>query len=174
MRKRVERYCFIYGCVASVGALVWYLAALAGRAGLPGNVWAVESIAAVFAITMVITFQRRPVRDPWLPVLRITPERIRMAKFFLAVVTANFVVCTLVAFAWENWVGAERALSMVLTSLMLLYAVYIAMHWAFRPQNLFPGGFLTFISNPLLYPFLRARRRPRQLRRSDRTERHDQ
>lgn len=167
----MERYFFIYGCIASVGALVWYLAALAGRAALPENVWAVKSIAVIFAITMVITFQRRPLRDPWVPVLRITPERVRGAKFFLAVVAANFGVCTLVAFAWGNRVGAERALSMVLTSLMLLYSVYIAIHWAFRPQNLFPSGFLTFISNPLLYPFIRSRRRRRPLPRSDRGER---
>lgn len=168
MRKLVERYCFIYGCVASVGALVWYLAALAGRVGLPESVWVVESIVVVFAITMVLTFQRRPLRDPWVPVLRITLERIRIAKVFLAVVAANFGVCTLVAFAWGNRVGAERALSMVLTSLVLLYSIYIAIHWAFRPQNLFPSGFLTFISNPLLYPFIRSRRRPRRLPRSDR------
>ena len=168
MRKLVEWYCFIYGCIASVGALVWYLAALARRAGLPENVWVVESMVVIFAITMVITFQRRPLRDPWVPVLRITPERIRIAKFCLAVAAANFGVCTLLAFAFGNRVGAERGLSMVLTSLMLLYSVYIVIHWAFRPQNLFPSGFLAFISNPLLYFFIRPRRR--QLPPSDRRE----
>lgn len=171
MRKLIERCCFVYACVASVGALVWYLAALAGHAGLPENVWVVESIVVVFAITMVITFQRRPLRDPWVPAVRITPERIRIAKVLLAVVAANFGLCTIVAFAWGNRVGVDKALSMVLTSMMLLYSVYIAIHWAFRPQNLFVSGFLTFISNPLLYPFIRPRRRPRQHPRSDRGDR---
>jgi len=54
MRTLVERYCFIYGCVASVGAMVWYLTALAGYAELPQNVWVVESLALIHASTMVI------------------------------------------------------------------------------------------------------------------------
>jgi hypothetical protein len=43
---------------------------------------------------------------------------------------------------------AEWALSPFLASATLLSGVYIALHWAFRPENLFPRAFLTFAGNP--------------------------
>ena len=89
MRTLVERYCFIYGCVASVGAMFWYLTALAGYAELPQSVWVAESLVLIHGITMVITFHRRPNRSPWAPVLQVTPKRIRIARVVLGAAAAN-------------------------------------------------------------------------------------
>jgi hypothetical protein len=163
MRTLVERYCFIYGCVASAGALVWYLAALAGRAELPDSVWVAEGLALIHGITMVITFHRRPYRSPWAPVLQITPKRIRTAKVVLGTAAANFLFCLVLAIS-EHRTVSERALSMLLASIMLLNTVYVAIHWAFRPQNVFPRQFLDFMSSPLLYFFLRQRLEHEHLR----------
>jgi len=166
MTKLVAGSCFAYGCVASAGALVWYLAALAGNAELPKSVWVAEGFLVVHVIVMIITFPRGPRRRPWEPVLQMTNERIRAAKVALGIVTVNFVFCVAVV-AWENRGASERALLMVLTSFALLNMVYIAIHWAFRPENLFPDQFLAFISHPMVYLFFRPRR-PRQLPRSER------
>ena len=163
MRTLVERYCFAYGCVASVGAMVWYLTALAGYTELPQNVWIVESLALIHAITMVITFHRRPYRSPWAPVLQVTPQRIRIAKVVLGAVAANFLFCLILAIS-EHRTVSERALSMLLASMALLNTVYIAIHWAFRPQNVFPRQFLDFMSSPLLYFFFRRRMEHEHLR----------
>jgi hypothetical protein len=166
MRKLVERYCFIYGCVASAGAIVWYVTALVGRAELPQSVWVAESFVVIHAITMVITFYRRTHRSPWAPVLRVTPKRIRIAKVILGAVAANFLFCLVLAI-WERRTVSETALSMLLASMTLLSTVYIAIHWAFRPETLFRSQFVVFIPNPFVYLFFRPRP-PRQLPRSER------
>jgi hypothetical protein len=163
MRTLVERFCFIYGCVASAGALVWYLAALAGYAELPQSVWVAEGLALIHVITMVVTFHQRPYRSPWAPVLQVTPKRIRAAKIVLSAVAANFLFCLVLATS-EHRAVSESALSMLLASMALLNTVYIAIHWAFRPRNVFPRQFLDFMSSPLLYFFFRRRLEHEHLR----------
>ena len=108
MRTLVERYCFVYGCVASAGALVWYLAALAGNAELPDSLWVAEGLFAIHAITMVVTFHKRPYRSPWAPVLQVTPKRIRIAKVVLGAAAGNFLFCLVLAIS-EHRTVSERA-----------------------------------------------------------------
>jgi|SRR5882724_1790545 len=157
--KQIAQSCFIYGSLAFAGALIWYLAALTGHAVLPQkSVWVLESLLIVHAIVMVITFYRRPSRVLWAPVLPITAKRLRAAKILLITAAANFVF-SVVLVAWERRRASERALSMVLTSFALLNATYIAIHWAFRPENIFTAPFLAFISNPILYVLSRLRLR---------------
>jgi hypothetical protein len=153
MGKVAAQSCFVYGCTASLGALVWYFASLAGYRILPQSVWVFAVFFSIHGIAMVITFYRRP-WNPWKPVLKVTPERIRIAKLLLALVAANFLFPLAVVVSEHGGVS-ERALSMALTSLVLLNTVYIAIHWAIRPENLFPSWFLSFISNPLLYLLVR-------------------
>jgi len=143
---------------------------LAGYAELPQSVWVAESLAAIHGIAMVITFHQRPYRSPWAPVLQVTTKRIRIAKVVLAAVAANFLFCLVLAIS-EHRAVSESVLFRLLASMVLLNTVYVAIHWAFRPQNVFARQFLDFMSSPLLYFFFRRRlehehlRLERQLRR---------
>jgi hypothetical protein len=156
--KQVALFCFLYGCLASAGAFGWYWLALTGHATLPQNAWMFEVPFLAHVAVMVATFQRLPSRKIFKPVLKVTPARIRGAQLLLLVSAANFGLCAARVF-WESAASSERTLSMVVTSLVLLNTVYVAIHWALRPENLFPGGFLAFMRNPLVYLFFRSPRR---------------
>ena len=89
--------------------------------------------------------------------LRVTDGRVRMGRILVALSTLNFLLCLgtfLVAAAQANTALENKAVSLVLTSFLLQNTIYIAVHWALRPENLFPGSFLRAISNPLglLFP----------------------
>lgn len=151
MKRFIEAGCFIFGCVASVAALFWYFAVLAGHLSFPNNGPLMWSIVVIFATAAILTFQKRPMRDPWKPVLAITPERIRISRVLLGVTASNFGLSSLLTFIERGRPEVLKCLAMSLTSLLLFYCVYIAVHWAFRPQSLFAPAILDFFSNPLLY-----------------------
>lgn len=157
MRSMI-RFCgFWYGCLGTVGALAWYVSAILGRAALPSSVWIVESVFGVHAVAMIFTFQRTPVRRPWDPMFPVTPTRIRMARLLLGLFAANFACCLgLFAFAVtrRNLPLGNRAVPLIVTSFLLLNTVYVALHWSFRPRNLFSSSLLRAVSNPLgLFPW---------------------
>ena len=151
--RGVIRFCgFWYGCLGMIGALAWYIAAILGCAILPRNVWIVESLFGIHGVVMIFTFQRSPVRRPWHPMLSVTPIRIRMARLLLGVVATNFSFCLglfLFAALRRDLALANRAVPLIVTSFLLLNTIYIAIHWAFRPKNLFSPSWLRIISNPL-------------------------
>jgi hypothetical protein len=153
MRNFIEKLCFFYGCLASAGSLVWYLATWAGYEGLPQSVLIVETVAIIYGIVMVITFSKS---WAWEAVLQVTRRRIAIGKILLIVALLNFLFCTGLI-VWENRAVSSRTLSMGLSSFALLNTVYIAIHWALRPENLFPGRFLLFISNPLVFILFHSR-----------------
>jgi hypothetical protein len=154
--RRIAWCCFAYGCLASLGALIWYVYALIGSATLPRSVWTAEIFLILHGMVMVVTLYKRPSRALWAPVLRLSPERIRSSRFVLLVGAANFLFCSSLV-AYEGRHTSERVLSMVLTSFVLLNTTYIAIHWAFRPENIFSKRFLAFISNPVVYLFFRPK-----------------
>jgi hypothetical protein len=143
---------FIYGCVGSIAALVWLSIALAPVEVHRPSIWIIESLFIIHGCSLVLTFHRNPGAVMWQAVLRITPKRLKTAKFVLAVSAANVLVWLITVFvsALQNektW--AEWALSPFLASCGLLSTIYLAVHWGFRPENLFPRGFLAFAGNPL-------------------------
>lgn len=158
LMKRIAQYCLIYGCVASAGALLWYGASILGYVAWPEGPWVVVSVFIVHGLVMVITFHRDPSRRLWDPVIRITPQRVCAAKVILALAAANFLFCTMLA-QWEKGSLSLRTLTMAFSSFALLNASYVAIHWALRPENLFPNQLLALISNPIGYVFFRRPRR---------------
>jgi hypothetical protein len=44
-----------------------------------------------------------------------------------------------------------QAAGLTMASLGMSSSLYIALHWAFRPENLFSKSFIDFASNPLGY-----------------------
>jgi hypothetical protein len=152
MRNLIRLYGFWYGCVGTLCALVWYILAIQGRASIPDNVWIVEAVFALHASAAIATFHRTPTRPAWQPVLAVTPGRIRLAKIVFGFSIVNFLVCLgvyIVAEVRANMALGNEGVALSLTSFLLLNTIYIGIHWAFRPENLFSSSFLRAISNPL-------------------------
>ena len=160
IRRFLELACFSFACVASLGSLCWYLITISGHIINPHSTPLVWLVVGLFACAMCITFKRRPLRDPWMPVLSVTAKRVRASQVLLIVIAANFVAWTLAIFIARTR-SSTRMLVADLASLVLLYAVYMSAHWAFRPQNLFASRILDFFSNPLFYMLNTDRRRNR-------------
>jgi len=155
--KRVAQIGFIYGCITSVASLLWYCAAVAGHVMLPGGPSVMASILIIHGIAMTIMLYRPPLRRPWLPVLGISPVRLRVARTLLICATANFLFCATLALREGDRVSV-RQLAVVLSSMALLNTVYVVVHWAFRPANLFPRQLVSSVSNS--FSFFRHRRKP--------------
>jgi hypothetical protein len=157
MKNFVRLYAFWYGCFGALFSLGWYVAAGMGRAAIPSNVWVIEAVFVLHAAAALATFHRAPVLPAWRPVLSVTPSRVRLAKTLLALSIMNFVAC-LGAFIFAVVRGdlalENKTVFLVLTSFLLQNTIYIAVHWALRPENLFSASFLRAISNPLglLFP----------------------
>jgi len=150
MKNLIRNYGFWYGCLGMLGSFVYHIAAILGRASMPSNVWVIEGVFALHAAASIATFYRGPVS--WPPMLSVTRKRITMAKILLAVSIVNFAVCLgifLFAELRGNLAVANRVVPMILTSFLLTNTTYIAIHWAFRPENLFSISFLRTMSNPI-------------------------
>lgn len=151
MRRLVALSCFGYGCVGSLVFLVWHLAALAGHPVLPKSVWIVEAIFLLHGSAMLATFHRKSLGTSVPPVLVVTRKRLRFAGFLLGLASLYFSA-VLAIFLWAELTGEHslgvRMIPLALTSFAVLNAVYIGLHWAFRPENFLPDRLLRIASNP--------------------------
>lgn len=156
MRKAIAIVGFVYGCVGSLLSLVWVLFALT-----EGATWQIDASLAVVVLVVhgtviVVTLHREPLGSSWRPVVSVTPWRVRAATVLLGGGLLNFA-------AWLAFVvitrsrGALRAydlgLPLIVASLALLTSTYVAVHWAFRPENLFSQGLLQAAAFPLRFLF---------------------
>ncbi len=151
MRKLIQLYGFWYGCLGSLCALAWYVTALRGSFSFPSNWGMVVAVFMLHGIAACFTFQPH-VRPPWQPLLAVTQGRVRLAKALFGLATLNFAVwfgAFIVAGNQRDQLFGGRAAFLILTSFLLQNTVYIALHWAFRPENIFPGSFIEALSNPL-------------------------
>jgi hypothetical protein len=151
MRQLVRLYCFWYGCLGTCCALWWHIVALQGQFAFPSNWWIVEAVFVLHALAAVCTFQRS-LRHPWQPILIVTQSRIRLAKLLFSIATLNFILCLgafIVASLGRYHALQDKTVPLILTSFLLQNTVYIALHWAFRPENLFSSSFIEALSNPL-------------------------
>jgi hypothetical protein len=151
MRKLIRLFGFWYGCLGSLCALAWYISALLGSFGFPRNWEIVMAIAALHGVAACFTFQTH-VSPAWEPLLSVTPGWIRLARTLFSLATLNFIVCFgifLIAGKLGNQALEDKAVPLILTSFLLQNTVYVAIHWAFRPENLFPSAFIQAVANPL-------------------------
>lgn len=151
MRQRLATSVSIYGFLSVIISIVWL-----GAAVMSANIHSVrlllaEGLFVLHGCVLVLTFHRSPGTVLWLPVLRITSQRILAAQAILLVTALNMIgwLAAIFVLASQNYKAqAEWALSPFLASAALLSGVYIALHWAFRPENLFPRAFLALAGNP--------------------------
>jgi hypothetical protein len=151
LRKLIQLYGFWYGCLGSLCALAWYVTALRGSFSFPSNWGIVIAVFVLHGIAACFTFQPH-VRPLWQPLLAVTQIRVRLARGLFGLATLNFAVwfgAFIVAGNQRDQLFGGRVTSLILTSFLLQNTVYIALRWAFRPENLFPGSFIEALSNPL-------------------------
>ena len=149
MKRFVKHYAFCYGCIGATAFFACYICALTRRFDIGNyleNNQLVWSVLVLHAFAMLATFQPG---IKWEPVVAITEKRLHIAKVILGLAILNFFLGCFLA----------KSASLTLTSLLLLNTIYIAIHWAFRPENLFPERFLAFITNPLGWTFAKMRSR---------------
>lgn len=153
MRRAIERFGLLLGCVLAAGNLGLGVGLWSGwlRGWVEGPALLPLSLALAFLIWM--TFQ--PFSGPWRPVVKPTPRAIATARTFLGLATGLFALCV-ANLIWHGPSPRGRLNSeLSLNALGFLIAVYAAAHWALRPERIFGATFLRLI-NP--WTFARRRR----------------
>ena len=160
MRQRLATVFFGLGCVLSVFALVWFVAASLGVLIAPRTAAQALTAFVLYAILMLATLDRGSARS-WLPVFSVTQPRIKVARLLLSAAGLLCLAAFAVIFigrALANQFVVEASFASIISSLMFLNGIYIALHWAYRPQNLFGPNVPPWLLNPLgvvLVPILR-------------------
>lgn len=164
MKRRLASAVFVYGCVSSIVCVVWLSAALLSANVRSSSLWLMESLFVLHGCALVLTFHRSSGTVLWLPVLRVTSQRIKAAQAILLITALDMAgwLAAIFVLALQNYKAqAEWALSPFLASAYLLSGVYIALHWAFRQKNLLPRAFLAFVGNPFGAIVRRLLRQPK-------------
>ena len=156
------------GSIASVASFAWYLLVIATwkvRWPFPSNILSIETLFLVWAATMYATFHRSKKRL-WSPVLVVTSFHLKVARVAFVTVILNAAAWLL--FAAGLWVFRKGgylpvAFCAFMSSCALINSVYVTIHWAFRPENLFSERARGFADDPLiflLFEFIRKRKPP--------------
>ncbi len=147
---------FAYGCLTTPLFLYVYVSfAILEQRDVPdflathGSPQMWISIGSVHFLTLVLTCMQSPMgeRDPlWAPVIRPSKSSILIGRAIVFVATCN----------WLFWL--PYAPWHALAAMFLLMAVYTAVHWALRPENVFSWPVLRLLrgsgSNPLMKPLV--------------------
>jgi len=160
MKRYLAIYGFACGFLGSLGAAAMYVAALRGELRIPDKPALITTILAVNASTWVLALYRPIGETPWQPVFRVTRIVAGLAKALLSGVL-TLVVGTIIYLRWQtayrNPPGEQAFLAFVM-SVALLQAVFLAIYWAVRPENIFPSRWIRRwnSSNPLLVRAIKA------------------
>jgi hypothetical protein len=167
MKIAIAIICFSGGCLATALAVLWYLAVLVTRDLLwpfPSNIEGIEVLFAVWGLIMFATFYRSP-RPIWMPLFEVSSRRVKVTRMLLVCSLVNFAVWLLVCAglsATQVLGPLPWAFCLLASAATLLNAIYVAVHWAFRPENLFSERFRRFADDPIVflifYRFLRRRK----------------
>ena len=144
-------YAFIYGCAGTGFYLVLYLLALQNRfyeLGVSKNL--VLILFGFHALAGVLTFQPQGLRK-WRPLFAATPWRATATRWLFGLSSLQFAVFLIVFVACGNERQGLRTwlVPVILTSFLLQNTVYIACHWALRPESFLPKRLIEAFTNPL-------------------------
>jgi|SRR6185312_12919292 len=169
MKTAIAVLCFGAGCLASALALIWYAAVLLGRNPrwpFPSDIGRIEALFAVWGLVMFATFYRNP-RPIWKPLIEVTSGRVKAARLLLACALINclvWLVTCLGLLALHIHGPLPWMFCLLASTVIVLNAVYIAIHWAFRPENLFSERFRRFADDPLIFVIFGLVLRRRRIR----------
>jgi hypothetical protein len=159
MQRVLGRLFFAFGCLMTAFGVVWIVAGQSVVLIAPRTEAQRTICFLLYALVMLPTLGPWS-RTPWPPVFEVTRPRIVMARIALLIV-ALIVVSSFAIVAVGRATDAPLLLDIgfvwVIGSLLLLNGVYLVVHWALRPQNIF-GGVPTWVLNPfgiLLVPLLK-------------------
>ncbi len=155
MKRLIQKVCFVYGCLAFSLSVLWFLGASVVANAIPDEPEVAISILAVHALFLCLTFQRFIGVGPyWTPIWRVSEPVLGWARRGILLVFVIFVCSVLfvfIAIFLHNETLSLRGFGLVLASMGMLSSTYIALHWAFRPENLFNDGLLKFVTDPVSY-----------------------
>jgi hypothetical protein len=169
MKTGIAIVCFVSGCVGSALALVWYVTVLLTRHSIwpfPGGITEIETLFAVWGLVMFATFYRNP-RPIWMPLLGVSSERVKAARLVLSCTLLNCAVWLLACIGL--WAAQLRGplpwvFCLLSSAVTLLNAIYIVIHWALRPENLFSERVRRFADDPIVFLIFGAALRRRKIR----------
>jgi hypothetical protein len=138
--KRLAWFCFIYGCVGTIGALVWFLLSVFAGFVPSLSLWAVQGIVIPTLAVWILTMRMRSFFSPIQPVLIVTRRRVRFARGLLGLAAANLLFWV----AFGRPMG-ELAIYQLLNGIVLAVMLYIAVNWGLSPENIFRGTKLEFL-----------------------------
>jgi hypothetical protein len=167
MKKGIAIVCFAAGCLTSALALTWYFAVLVTRHSMwpfPSGIAEIEALFAAWALIMFATFYRSP-RPIWMPVLKVSSKRVKAARLLLAFTLINCATWLLASIGlWATQIREPLpwVFCILAAAVTLLNAVYVVVHWALRPENLFSERFRRFADDPIVFlifdPVLKRRK----------------
>jgi hypothetical protein len=159
--------CFSFGSLGSVGAWVWFVAALASHEPIwpfPSDIRGIEVLFALWGTVMFATFYRSPL-PIWAPLFEVSDGRTRVARLILTFALINclvWLVTCVVVWIIHNQGRLPWTFSLLASGVLLLNALYVVVHWAFRPENLFSEKFRRFADDPIVFlifdPILKRRK----------------
>ena len=139
MRQVLATLWMLGGCLLAGFGIAWFMAAGFGVIISPRSPGEMAIGFVLYGLLMMMTIDRYP-SSPWLPVLRITRRRIVAARWILSMTTTLFVATMIATAAARSW-GTRSAyqvfLRWMIGSALVANGVYVALHWAYRPGNLF-------------------------------------
>jgi hypothetical protein len=149
MKRVTAMVVFAYGSTATVVLVLCLIVALFGSAAqLEPSSRVLAAILAMHGTSGLLTFTRYV---DWEPLFALTEFRQKVARrsvwFAFAVFCALFVTFAL-AGAYKNQQWLERLTPVLALQAFLVQTLYIAVHWAFRPENVFPERLRQVLSNP--------------------------
>lgn len=151
MRRVFAIAYFGLGCLLAVFAVAWFTAARAGVVLVPRSPGEAVGLFLLYAAVILPTLDRASARC-WPPAIPVTPSRVAAAR---VVMTVSLVLClasigsAVLARAFGSESLRNHAFSAVIGSLGLLNGTYVAVHWAYRPENLFGSRMSRALLNPL-------------------------
>jgi hypothetical protein len=139
-----------YGATGAMACLVWLVAGYrTGVAELPSPSLTLTLVIA-HCVALVLTFQTRFESMPIHPLVAVTPKLVRVARITLGTITLGILTggAFLVSARRAQGFVDPSAVVMLFSGFVLLNMVYVVVHWALRPENVFSSGWASLFRNP--------------------------
>jgi hypothetical protein len=156
----IARLCFLYGVVGALATIGWCTYSFYVRPVFPETAAPVIGQLVVWAVVAMLTFPQgrrsgggglltpssfliHPLRFE--PVLGVTPFRVRIARWAIAIAAGNALIWTCVSFILNSQLASERNPILFMGSVLALTQIYFAAHWGLRPEHVFADTRLEFV-----------------------------
>ena len=148
MRSILAKFCFGYGVLIS--ALGLSLMSGWSAVGTRDQVLGIGTPLFIgYFVTVILTFPVYRVRSGWDAIFEVSNSRKRASRFAIGLSMVTFGALLLITLV-VRFISGPVSNSLVLRligSLLLLNGVYLVIHWAYRPENIFARRTLILLDN---------------------------